>query len=89
MAPILKLKRGYEYYFNVKQCACDGVYENTFLLTESPIGRYGCLSPCPLKHSFDPITHGCVKFKVTSKTPKYFYYQSSTNSFMGNLVIVE
>ena len=85
VAPILKLKRGYEYYFQVKQCGC----ENTFLLTNSPIGKYNCLFPTPVCGGFDPVTHGCVKFKVTHKTPKYFYYQSSTNSFMGNLVIVE
>lgn len=87
LAPILKMKRGYDYYFIVKQDKCGDDYENFFVLTESPIGKYGCLPPIPLKCSFAPISSGCARFRATSKTPKYFYYQSSSGSFMGNLII--
>ena len=85
LAPILKLRRGYVYYFNVKQKGC----ENSFVLTKNPVGRYHDISPEPLCDSFDPVTHGCVKYHVTCKTPKYFYYQSASAAFMGGLVLVE
>ncbi len=87
-APILKLIRGYTYYFNVKQKECDGKYENTFVLTQNPVGKYGCVAPVPLCGSFDPVSHGCVKFHVSECTPKYFYYQMANASFAGGLVVV-
>lgn len=83
--PILKLKRGFVYYFNVKQ-KCD---DYSFVLTKNPVGKIGCVAAEPLCDSFDPITHGCAKYHVTSKTPKYFYYQSSNDAFMGGLILVE
>jgi hypothetical protein len=89
VAPILKLRRGYVYYFNVKQKCCDGNYDNSFVLTQNPIGKIGCVEPKPLCNSFDPVTHGCVKYHVTCKTPKYFYYQSANAAHMGGLILVE
>lgn len=88
-SPILKLTRGYTYYFNVKQKECDGKYENTFVLTQNPVGKYECVAPIPLCGSFDPVSHGCVKFHVNECTPKYFYYQSSTSALAGGLVLVQ
>jgi len=87
VAPILKLRRGYVYYFNVKQKCHDG--ENSFVLTQNPIGKVGNIEPVPLCNSFDPVTNGCVKYHVTCKTPKYFYYQNANASFMGGLCLVE
>ncbi len=89
LAPILKLRRGYVYYFNVKQKGCNDNYENSFVLTKNPIGKYHDITPEPLCDSFDPVTHGCVKYHVTCKTPKYFYYQSASAAFMGGLILVE
>ena len=82
--PILKLTRGYTYYFNVKQKD----NKHTFVLTRNPAGKIGC-DVKPLRGSFDPVARGCVKYHVTACTPKYFYYQSSNDAFMGGLVIVE
>lgn len=87
LAPILKLRRGYEYYFSVKQDKHSD-FNDTFLLTESPVGRYMGLSPVPLTGSFDPISRGTGRYLVTSKTPKIFYYQSSTSSFIGGFIKV-
>ena len=89
LAPILKLTRGYVYYFNIIQKCSNDDYANSFVLTKNPVGKFGCLTPEPLCDSFDPVTHGCVKYHVTNKTPKYFYYQSASNAFMGGLVLVE
>lgn len=89
VAPILKLRRGYIYYFNVKQKACNGNYDNAFVLTQNPIGKIGCVEPVPLCDSFDPVTHGCVKYHVTCKTPKYFYYQNANAAHQGGLILVE
>lgn len=88
-APILKVKRGYMYYFVVDQKQHHGQYDNLFVLTKSPVGLYEGHCPKPLNNSFDPVGSGCVKYFVNSKTPKYFYYQSTTHAFLGNLVIVE
>lgn len=88
-APILKVKRGYVYYFSVEQKKHHGNYDNLFVLTKSPVGLYEGQCPKPLTNSFDPVGNGCVKYFVNSKTPKYFYYQSTTHAFLGNLVIVE
>jgi hypothetical protein len=87
LAPILKLRRGYVYYFNIKQKCHDDEY--AFVLTKNPVGKYHGITPEPLCGSFDPVTHGCVKYHVTCKTPKYFYYQSANAAFMGGLVLVE
>jgi hypothetical protein len=88
-APILKVKRGYVYYFSVEQKPHHGNYDNLFILTKSPVGLYEGQCPKPLPNSFDPVGNGCVKYFVNAKTPKYFYYQSTTHAFLGNLVIVE
>lgn len=88
-APILKVKRGYIYYFAVEQKKSNGIYENLFVLTKSPVGYYNGQKPIPLTGSFDPVGNGYVKYFVGKNTPKYFYYQSSINAFLGNLVIVE
>lgn len=85
--PILKVRRGYVYYFNVTQEKCHGYYENLFLLTKNSPCHCG-KAPIPLKNSFDPVGNGCVKYHVTKHTPKYFYYQSATNPFIGGLVLV-
>lgn len=87
--PVLKLTRGYTYYFYVKQKECNGKYDNTFVLTHNPAGKVDGIVPVPLAGSFDPVSHGCVKFHVSQCTPKYFYYQSSTNGFIGGLVVVQ
>lgn len=89
VAPIIKLRRGYVYYFNVKQKSCNGNYENSFVLTQNPIGKIGCVEPVPLCDSFDPVTNGCVKYHVTCKTPKYFYYQNANAAHQGGLILVE
>jgi len=88
VAPILKVQRGYEYYFNVKQDQCNGDYKNLFVLTDSPIGEYNGCPPEPLKGSFSPVGSGCVKYFVDCHTPKYFYYQNANASFQGGLVLV-
>jgi hypothetical protein len=87
LAPILKLKRGYDYYFIVKQNKCGDDYQNFFVLTDSPIGKYGCLPPTPLCNSFLPVGNGCVRFRATDKTPKYFFYQNTSTCFSGGLVL--
>jgi hypothetical protein len=89
VGPTLKLHRGVVYYFNVCQKKCDGKYNNYFVLTENPVGKIHGEPPEPLKCSFDPVAKGCVKFHVTSYTPKYFYYQNSNAAFQGGLIIVE
>lgn len=83
--PILKLKRGYVYYFNVEQQKCHKYYENLFVLTKDICA----IPPKPLHHSFDPIGCGCVKYHVTEHTPKYFYYQNVTNPCINGLILVE
>ena len=83
--PVLKMTRGYTYYFYVKQ-HCD---ENTFVLTQNPAGYVNGIAPKPLAGSFDPVSHGCVKYHVNQCTPKYFYYQSSTTGFIGGLIVVQ
>jgi hypothetical protein len=85
VGPILKLQRGYQYYFNVKQDKCDG-HENLFVLTENPVGKINGHPPKPLKNSFDAVSKGCVSFYVDNCTPKYFYYQNSNAAFQGGLV---
>lgn len=82
--PVLKLRRGYDYYFYVKP---DGY--NMFVLTTSPVGLYDGMTPSPLPNSFYPIADGVVKFKVTENTPKYFYYQSTTEMLAGGLIVVK
>jgi hypothetical protein len=88
LVPILKLQRGYEYYFNVKQNQCKDDDKNLFVLTENPVGEINGCPPKKLKGSFDATGCGCVKFFVDCCTPKYFYYQNANGSFQGNLVIV-
>jgi hypothetical protein len=85
-SPVLKLKRGYVYYFNVQQECYKKCYENLFFLTKNPCGGPGA---CKLPGSFDAIGSGCIRFHVTDCTPKYFYYQSTTGRFLGGLIIVE
>lgn len=87
LAPVLKLQRGYEYYFSVKQNECSK-HKNYFVLTENPVGKIGDKQPIPLKNSFDPISCGCAKIFVDCCTTKYFYYQNANGSFQGNLVLV-
>ena len=85
VGPILKLQRGYQYFFNVKQNQCD---DNLFILTENPIGKIDGYPPKPLKGSFDAISCGCVSFLVTDCTPKYFYYQNANAAWQGGLVLI-
>lgn len=85
--PILKLQRGYEYYFSVKQDGC-GDHKNFFVLTENPVGQIDGCPPKKLKNSFDPISKGCGKYYVNCCSPKYFYYQNFSGSFQGNLILV-
>jgi len=79
--PVLHLYRGSTYFFCVDQKDT----ENTLVLTNSPVGGNGY----KLIHGgFDPIAKGCVCVKIDEETPKYFYYQSSSNQFQGGLIIV-
>jgi len=87
LSPIIKLQRGYEYFFSVKQDGCHD-HNNFFVLTENPVGKYNGKPPKPLKNSFDPVSKGCVRYYVSCDTPKYFYYQNSSGSFQGGLILI-
>jgi hypothetical protein len=84
--PIIHLYRGCTYFFCVEQCGDENRDpEHAFVLTNSPAG--GCDSRI-IPEGFAPISKGCVCFKVTKYTPRYFFYQDSKNEFAGGLVII-
>jgi hypothetical protein len=83
--PILHLYRGNTYFFCVEQGMTGSTRQYSLILTDSPSGGPGSnLIP----GAFAPISSGCASFKVDSKTPRYFYYQTTTQTFMGSLCIV-
>ena len=89
VSPVLHLVRGSGYYFKVTQAPnADGSYADYFLFTTNPVGHMNSKEPTPLPDSFASIANGEVAFRVTDKTPRYFWYQSSTGCFQGGLVIV-
>ena len=87
--PVLHLYRGSTYYFCVEQTNVNDESSSDpihfFYLTNSPIGGVGSN---PIPGGFSPVPKGCVCFKVDKSTPRYFYYQSSKQTFEGGLVIV-
>jgi len=87
--PVLHLYRGSTYYFCVEQANVNDESSSDpihfFYLTNSPIGGVGSN---PIPGGFSPVPKGCVCFKVDKSTPRYFYYQSSKQTFEGGLVIV-
>lgn len=80
IGPVLHVYRGNSYFFEIIQNRTN----HKFILTGSPIGK-NCK---PIDGSFEPVSKGCVFFKVCKTTPKYFYYQLTDESFAGGLVIV-
>lgn len=80
--PVLKLKRGYTYYFCAKSHIDGG---HGLILTNSPAGGNQAER---LPHSFKPCNKGCVVFHVDHKTPKYFFYQDVKNQFAGGIAMV-
>lgn len=82
--PILKLRRGFVYYFDIEQEKCNRYDENLFVLTKDICSTY----PTSLCNSFDPVGHGCVKYHVTDKTPKYFFYQNATHTCISGLILL-
>ena len=91
--PALHLYRGCTYFFMVEQEApadwpADQPLPHAFVLTNNPVGMLNGAAPQPIPGAFDPVTKGCVCFKVTKTTPRYFFYQCSTGQFEGGLVIV-
>lgn len=83
--PILHLYRGNTYFFCVEQGNTGGVRQYSLILSDSPAGGPGSHL---IHNSFAPLAHGCGTFKIDAKTPRYFYYQTNTQAFMGGLVIV-
>ena len=80
--PVLKLRKGFTYYFCAKSADHDG---HGLILTDSPAG--GCDAK-RLKDSFKPCNKGTVVYKVDDDTPKYFFYQDVKNEFAGGLAMV-
>lgn len=81
--PILHLYRGTTYYFCVTNNT-NATTQFSFVLTDSPSGGLGS----DLIAGARPVSDGCIAFRVTSATPRYFFYQTDTHSYMGGLVIV-
>lgn len=87
--PVLHLYRGCTYFFVVEQKeVTDESSDDSkhfFVLTNSPVGGS---TARVINGGFAPISKGCVCFKVDKHTPRYFYYQSSKQTFEGGLIIV-
>lgn len=80
--PVLHLYRGCVYFFCIEKCSNSG---HEFVLTNSPVGGKNAKS---IVGGFEPISEGCVGFKVTKSTPRYFFYQDTQHKYLGGLVIV-
>ena len=87
--PVLHLYRGSTYFFCVEQADVNdessGDAKHFFFLTNSPVGG---VKANAIQGGFAPVSKGCVCFKVDKFTPRYFFYQSSKQTFEGGLVIV-
>ncbi len=80
--PVLKLNKGYKYYFIFKS-------ENKnfdFILTNSPSGGRNAK---PAVKGFNKLNNGVMSIFVDDSTPKYFYYQDANSEFKGGLIIVK
>ena len=79
--PVLHLYRGQTYFFDIQQEDS----EHSFVLTNKPDGGEGSLL---IANSFAPTSNGVVSFNVDESTPRFFFYQSINERYMGGLVIV-
>ena len=83
--PILHLYRGNTYFFCVEQHTGNTGTDYSLILTDSPVGGTGANI---IPGGFPPLMNGCATLKVDHHTPRYFFYQTDTQQFMGGLVIV-
>ena len=80
--PVIHLYYQHTYFFCVEQ---DDNSDHTFILTNSP---YGGSQAKMIYDGFEPISKGCVCFKVGKCTLRYFFYQCTKHACEGGLVIV-
>ncbi len=93
----LFLRRGNTYYFEIKQKPDRNGHLNQYLyFTTDPMGGVAgehtdnpSYDPAPMDGAPDPTANGVVCYKVTSKTPKLFYYQSKTFQMLGGPIVVK
>jgi hypothetical protein len=84
--PVLHLYRGCSYFFCVEQNIKEGdEAPHSFVLTNSPSGGP---NSSIIVEGFVPVSKGCVCFKVSKSTPRYFFYQDAKLEHAGGLVIV-
>lgn len=80
-APVLHLKRGETYFFDLHNLSRDGT-DYYFMLTDHPAGSANA-------HLIaGGMNTGCLCYKVEKDAPKYMYYQARGNMYMGGLIIV-
>ncbi len=91
------LRRSNTYYFEIKQKADKNGNLNQYLyFTTDPMGGIAgdhsdnpSYDPSPMEGAPDPTANGVICLKVTSKTPKLFYYQSKTYQMLGGPIVVK
>jgi len=90
------VKRGEDYYFDVKQNykSVEGhetnKEKNHLYFTSDHSGGKTLIGghSKPLPGSPDPISHGRVKLHIGRDCPDVFYYQSAEHKFMGGTIVV-
>jgi hypothetical protein len=87
----LFLRRGNTYYFEIKQKSDNKNGAQHLYFTTDPMGggKSGAYDPTPMEGSPEPTANGVVCYKVTSNTPKLFYYQSRSSPMLGGTIVVK
>lgn len=79
--PILRIKRGYKYLFQLNNLNSD------LVLTMNPVGMWNGKPPKPLNGT-KIANNGTFEMKADESVPKYFYYHLVNAQFAGGIAIV-
>ena len=83
-APRLVIRPGNTYVFRITQVGD----EHTFILTTNRVGKNNHGIPIrPLNGAPQAMSHGDYVYKATANTPISFYYNSTKDSWYGNVVV--
>jgi hypothetical protein len=83
-APRLVIRPGNTYIFRINQVGDD----HTFILTTNRVGKNNHGIPVlPINGAPEAMSHGDYVYRATSNTPISFYYNSTKDTWYGNVVV--